>query len=114
MNLLGSFLHHCLAHPLLFVADVARAAGFPRAAGVLELAHDLGEPGDGPGSLAKGPSEADEDETEGLPVPPQNPLTEEALGLMATPPAATPQPELEVRPLSGSVADRMRRARAAG
>ena len=114
MNLLGSFLHHCIAHPLLFVADVVRAAGHPRVAGVLELAHDLGGPGDAPGSRATGPSKADEDETEGLPVPPQNPLTEEALGLMAKPPAATPQPELEVRPLSGSVADRVRRARAAG
>lgn len=114
MTLLRSFLHHCVAHPLLFAADVATRAGLPAVAEVLGLAHDLAPLEDAPGSHAKGPSASDEDETEGLPVPPQAPLTEAARALMAQPPPPPSAPPPPPAPLVGSVADRVRRARAAG
>ena len=111
MSLVGSFLHHCLAHPLLFVADVAREAGLPRVAALLELPHDLGPGPDASLGPLGAPTSDDQDETEGLPIPPPAPLTDAARAMLADPPPAPPPAPPPPPPLKGSVADRMRHPR---
>lgn len=115
MSLVWSFAHHCLAHPLLFVADVARAAGCPRLAALLEVPHELGADGVPPPPLSDdaGVPEPEPDETEGWPVPAQAPLTDAARAMMWRPPAPAP-PSAPVEPAAGSLAARVQKARRAG
>ena len=54
---------------------------------------------------------AEVDETEGWEVPPQDPLTDEARAMMVKP-EPRPEPAAPEPSLKGSVADRVRRARA--
>jgi hypothetical protein len=98
-SLIDSFVHNVLIHPLLFVRDVAERAGFVGAALLLSRAHD--------DHWVWG-----ESEHEFSPTPEQHPWTPEAEAMVYRGRPEMPPPA-DAAPLTGSVADRMQRARGA-